>query len=122
MSPHLHERPGAHELAWQLFHAARPEPLHLVRGDDETSAVTYRLRAAAGRPPEDVARESWPRRVVAAARVSWAGRAVEVGARVGWAARRWVAAAGLAVVIALVGVGAAAGVVEPAGARGRRPR
>ena len=113
VSPHLHERPSAHELAWQLFHAARPEPLHLVRGDDETSAVTYRLRAAAGRPPEDVARESWPRRVVAASRAWWAAcRRVEVGARVGWAARRWVAAAGLAVVIALVGVGAAAGVVE----------
>ncbi|WP_377641988.1 serine/threonine protein kinase [Oryzobacter terrae] len=63
VSPHLAERPGAHELAWQLFHAARPEPLRLVRGDDETSAVTYRLRAAAGRPPDDDARPSWSRRL-----------------------------------------------------------
>ncbi len=114
VSPHLHERPGAHELAWQLFHAARPEPLDLVRGDDETSAVTYRLRAAAGRPPEDVARESWPRRVVAAARVWWAARRrLEAATRIGWTARRWVMASGLAVVIALVGVGAAAGVLGP---------
>ena len=41
------DRPGAHELAWLLFGAAEPEPLRLVRGDDEVSAVTYRLRAAA---------------------------------------------------------------------------
>jgi hypothetical protein len=45
------DRPGAHELAWLLFGAAEPEPLRLVHGDDEMSAVTYRLRAAAGRPP-----------------------------------------------------------------------
>jgi hypothetical protein len=45
------ERPGAHELAWLLFAAAEAEPLRLVHGDDEVSAVTYRLRAAAGRPP-----------------------------------------------------------------------
>ncbi len=45
------DRPGAHELAWQLFAAAAAEPLHLAHGDDEVSAVTYRLRAAAGHPP-----------------------------------------------------------------------
>jgi hypothetical protein len=45
------DRPGAHELAWLLFGAAEAEPLRLVAGDDEVSAVTYRLRAAAGRPP-----------------------------------------------------------------------
>ena len=44
-------RPTADELAWALFHAADAAPLHLVRGDDEASAVTYRLRAAAVEPP-----------------------------------------------------------------------
>ncbi|HYN66981.1 MAG TPA: protein kinase [Ornithinibacter sp.] len=53
------DRPGAHELAWQLFGAAEPEPLRLVRGDDEVSAVTYRLRAAAGRPPVVPASARW---------------------------------------------------------------
>ena len=49
------DRPGAHELAWLLFAAAEPEPLRLVHGDDDVSAVTYRLRAAAGRPPAGAA-------------------------------------------------------------------
>ncbi|MBM6402409.1 serine/threonine-protein kinase [Phycicoccus sonneratiae] len=49
--PLADERPDADELAWLLFGAAEPEPLHLVAGDDDVSAVTYRLRAAAGRPP-----------------------------------------------------------------------
>ncbi|MGG5257627.1 protein kinase domain-containing protein [Phycicoccus avicenniae] len=49
--PRAEERPGADELAWLLFGAAEPEPLHLVAGDDDVSAVTYRLRAAAGRAP-----------------------------------------------------------------------
>ena len=55
------DRPGAHELAWLLFGAAEPEPLRLVAGDDEVSAVTYRLRAAAGRPPSEPAsrRRRW---------------------------------------------------------------
>ena len=57
------DRPGAHELAWLLFGAAEPEPLRLVAGDDEVSAVTYRLRAAAGRPPSG-------RRVLASAVVA----------------------------------------------------
>ncbi|GAA4406184.1 hypothetical protein GCM10023168_20690 [Fodinibacter luteus] len=52
LAPDPADRPGAHELAWQLFEAAEPEPLRLVRGDDDVSAVTYRLRAAAGRPPQ----------------------------------------------------------------------
>lgn len=65
------DRPGAHELAWLLFAAAEPEPLRLVHGDDEVSAVTYRLRAAAGRPPADLAarRRWWP-----AARLGVGGR------------------------------------------------
>lgn len=70
VAPLVDDRPTAHELAWQLFHAARAEPLHLVRGDDETSAVTYRLRAAAGYPPEDGARGSWRTRL-GAAWVAW---------------------------------------------------
>ena len=53
------DRPGAHELAWLLFGAAEPEPLRLVHGDDEVSAVTYRLRAAAGRPPVVTASGPW---------------------------------------------------------------
>ncbi|HSF97729.1 MAG TPA: hypothetical protein VLA55_03460, partial [Ornithinibacter sp.] len=48
LSPDPGERPGAHELAWLLFEAATATPLDLVRGGDEISAVTYRLRAAAG--------------------------------------------------------------------------
>lgn len=58
------DRPGAHELAWLLFGAAEPEPLNLVHGDDEVSAVTYRLRAAAGRPPVAPASRSWWRGAV----------------------------------------------------------
>ena len=54
------DRPGAHELAWLLFAAAEPEPLRLVHGDDEVSAVTYRLRAAAGHPPTDSAARQRP--------------------------------------------------------------
>ena len=53
------DRPGAHELAWLLFGAAEAEPLQLVHGDDEVTAVTYRLRAAAGRPPASPARRRW---------------------------------------------------------------
>ncbi len=41
-------RPDADALAWALFAAATPLPIHLVKGDDDVSAVTYRLRAAAG--------------------------------------------------------------------------
>jgi hypothetical protein len=48
LSPDPGERPDAHEFAWLLFQAAAAKPLDLVRGGDEVSAVTYRLRAAAG--------------------------------------------------------------------------
>ena len=48
---HAEDRPAADELAWALFGAAEAVPLHLVEGDDDVSAVTYRLRAAATRPP-----------------------------------------------------------------------
>ena len=65
VSPRPEHRPTAHELAWQLFRAADPVALDLVRDDDPVSAVTYRLRAAAGsdaepeRPPRR--RVLWPR-------------------------------------------------------------
>ena len=49
LAPDASQRPGAHELAWLLFRAAEAEPLDLVRDGDEVSAVTYRLRVAAGR-------------------------------------------------------------------------
>ena len=55
------DRPTAHELAWLLFAAAAPEPLRLVHGDDEVTAVTYRLRAAAGRPPDGPPPWRWAR-------------------------------------------------------------
>ncbi len=68
VSPRPHERPGADELACALFGAADPEPLRLVEADDDVSAVTYRLRAAAGsaadrapdRPPRHRARRALP--------------------------------------------------------------
>lgn len=49
LDPDPTRRPGAHELAWHLFRAAQAQPLDLVREGDEVSAVTYRLREAAGR-------------------------------------------------------------------------
>ena len=52
VSAHPGDRPSAHDLAWALFGAADPEPLRLVHGDDEVSAVTYRLRAAAVHPTD----------------------------------------------------------------------
>ncbi len=55
VDPRAEARPTADELGWLLFGAAEPEPLHLVTGADDVSAVTYRLRAAAGRAPRAVA-------------------------------------------------------------------
>ncbi|GAA4398993.1 hypothetical protein GCM10023153_24500 [Ornithinibacter aureus] len=48
LSPEPAGRPDADGLGWLLFQAATATPLDLVRGGDEVSAVTYRLRAAAG--------------------------------------------------------------------------
>jgi hypothetical protein len=63
VAPCAQDRPGAGDLAWALFEAAEAAPLHLVRGDDEVSAVTYRLRAAAAAEGDDAAlrRWAWPR-------------------------------------------------------------
>ncbi|HSO64387.1 MAG TPA: serine/threonine-protein kinase [Ornithinibacter sp.] len=71
LDPEATRRPGAHELAWHLFRAAPAQPLDLVREGDELSAVTYRLREAAGR--ELTADEPRPRRLRA-----WRGRARQV--------------------------------------------
>lgn len=53
VSPDPDERPDADELAHALFATARPLPLRLVEGEDAVTAVTYRLRAAAGADEED---------------------------------------------------------------------
>ncbi len=94
--PRADERPGADELAWLLFGAAEPEPLHLVAGDDDVSAVTYRLRAAAGRAPVAEARPAGGRHRSARA----AGRAVPPAGRVRW--RAVLGALGAAAVLALL--------------------
>ncbi|HQX88043.1 MAG TPA: serine/threonine-protein kinase, partial [Ornithinibacter sp.] len=59
LSPDPADRPDAHELGWLLFQAATATPLDLVRGGDEVSAVTYRLRAAAGEAPVLEATPRW---------------------------------------------------------------
>lgn len=48
IDPDAGQRPDADALAWSMFEAATPTPIHLVRGEDEVSAITYRLRAAVG--------------------------------------------------------------------------
>lgn len=48
LDPDAAHRPDADALAWSLFEAATATPIHLVSGADEVSAITYRLRAAAG--------------------------------------------------------------------------
>ena len=78
------DRPGAHELAWLLFAAAEAEPLQLVHGDDEVSAVTYRLRAAAGRPPVVPVVRRWGR----ARERARSGRHASVEVRRGWGGER----------------------------------
>ncbi len=112
VGPHPQDRPAADELACALFDAAEPVPLHLVRGEDEVSAVTYRLRAAAdGSGTPEV-----PRR-----------RGRHTGARHRGPARRMTAPVrrrvltGLAVVLALLAGGlvvAGAGVGNRVGDRG----
>ncbi len=56
-APEPQDRPTAHELAWQLFEAAEPVALDLVKHDDEVSAVTYRLRAGASDRPDSDPRQ-----------------------------------------------------------------
>ena len=92
VSAHPGDRPSAHDLAWALFGAADPEPLRLVHGDDEVTAVTYRLRAAAGQPADTAAPPlgrlpvpGWLRRSVGGLeRRRVAGRGDGRGAGPGW--------------------------------------
>lgn len=75
-------RPGAAELARLFYDAAAPEPVEVVVGPDEASALTHRLRADANREPVVVPQPArrWPRRVLAPALV-----AVLLLAAAGWA-------------------------------------
>ncbi|GGM82653.1 hypothetical protein GCM10009721_03970 [Terrabacter tumescens] len=75
-------RPGAAELARLFYDAATPEPVEVVVGPDEASALTHRLRADAGREPVPVPSppRRWPRRVLASALV-----AAPLLAAAGWA-------------------------------------
>ena len=59
-------RPGAAELARLFYDAVPPEPVEVVVGSDEASALTHRLRADAGRDPCVIPppRRRWPRRLV----------------------------------------------------------
>ncbi|MEO6791034.1 MAG: serine/threonine-protein kinase [Ornithinibacter sp.] len=65
LDPDAAQRPDADALAWSLFEAATATPIHLVSGEDEVSAITYRLRAAAGGDGErgDLAAATQPGRV-----------------------------------------------------------
>jgi hypothetical protein len=56
IDPDPARRPGAAELARLLYEAAEPEPVEVVVGADEASALTHRLRADAASdtaPPAD---------------------------------------------------------------------
>jgi hypothetical protein len=61
VAAHPEERPDAAELAWALFEAADPAALHLAEGEDDVSAVTFRLRAAAAEPAATVVPRGWGR-------------------------------------------------------------
>ena len=75
-------RPGAAELARLFYDAVRPEPVEVVVGADEASALTHRLRADAGRDPRVIQppRRRRPRRLVISAVV-----AAVLLAAAGWA-------------------------------------
>ncbi|WP_188744860.1 serine/threonine-protein kinase [Phycicoccus endophyticus] len=102
LCPEASQRPGADELAGRLFAAARPEALRLVVGGDEATAVTYRLRAAAGRPPRPEAAPGAPRGH--SGRHRRGRRPAATGARPG---RRALGVAGALVVPALLALGLA---------------
>ena len=82
IDPEPERRPSAAELARLFYDAARAEPVEVVVGADQASALTHRLRAEAVHEPlpvEPVPRRWW-RRVVASALV-----AVPLLAAAGWA-------------------------------------
>lgn len=103
--PRPEERPGADELACLLFAAARPEPLRLRVGGDDESAVTYRLRAAAGRPPVPPAAQRGRHRAPTAPRAGGRLRVVRAAG---------LGACALGLVAALVVAGVLVGRDDPA--------
>ncbi len=83
IDPDPERRPGAAELARRFYEASPAEPVEVVVGADEASALTHRLRAEASRdaPPETGSgTHPWRTRAVAAALV-----AVPVLGVAGWA-------------------------------------
>ncbi|WP_256792125.1 serine/threonine-protein kinase [Terrabacter sp. Ter38] len=82
IDPDPGRRPGAAELAGLFFDAVPAEPVEVVVGADQASALTHRLRAEAGREPAPGPQDPrrWPRRAVTAALV-----AVPLMAAAGWA-------------------------------------
>ncbi|NUR16393.1 MAG: protein kinase, partial [Dermatophilaceae bacterium] len=83
IDPEPARRPGADELARRFYEASPAEPVEVVVGADQASALTHRLRAEAGRevPPKPSSTgHRWRNRAVAAALV-----AVPVLGVAGWA-------------------------------------
>ncbi|WP_020145422.1 serine/threonine-protein kinase [Terracoccus sp. 273MFTsu3.1] len=82
IDPEPTRRPGAAELAGLFFDAVPPEPVEVVVGADQASALTHRLRAEAGVEPSPAQQDGrrWPRRAATAALV-----AVPLVAAAGWA-------------------------------------
>jgi serine/threonine-protein kinase len=87
IDPEPDRRPSAAGLARLFYDAASPEPVEVVVGPDQASALTHRLRAEAGRepPPAAAGRRPWSRRVVVSALVVSALVAVPLLAAAGWA-------------------------------------
>ncbi|MBC9821067.1 serine/threonine-protein kinase [Terrabacter sp. MAHUQ-38] len=64
IDPEPERRPSAAELARRFYEAASAEPIEVVLGADEASALTHRLRAQASREvpgPAHVPRRGWRR-------------------------------------------------------------
>lgn len=73
IDPDPARRPSAAELARRFYEASSAEPVEVVVGADEASALTHRLRAQAGRdapPAVSTVGHRWRRRVLAAALVA----------------------------------------------------
>jgi hypothetical protein len=107
------DRPEAAELAWLLYESVEAAPLHLVVGEDDGSAVTYRLRAAASATPATQA----PRRRGRHARVRDRPARAPRRAAVLVLAAMVLAGAGVAVVVARAGTDTAAPLTATRAAR-----
>lgn len=73
IDPEPERRPGAAELAIRFYEAAPAEPVEVVVGADQASALTHRLRAEAERDAPPVAvpvGARWRKRILAAALVA----------------------------------------------------